>query len=137
LDESEPNTEETLEEEIPDAEEDATEEESEEIETPQQLELEETIARTPVAIFTGSRDKNSDHVKAILSKYDMSTQPTIVEVDSRSDSTEMKTALDGFTGEAPYPVIFIDGELIEDDLDELDVNGELLVKLSDAGLLSK
>ncbi|KAI0084860.1 glutaredoxin [Irpex rosettiformis] len=90
----------------------------------------------PLVVFSKSYCPYSKRAKALLSTYELSPPPTIIELDLRSDAPIIQNILKRLTGRATVPNILLQGISIggSDTIQELDDKGELRKMLEEGGL---
>ncbi|KAJ6629451.1 glutaredoxin [Mycena sp. CBHHK59/15] len=93
--------------------------------------------RYPLVVFSKSYCPYSQRAKALLSTYDLSPPPKIIEVDLRGESSlHVKHVLTRLTRHETFPNVIIRGKSIggSDDLKKLHADRSLRRMLEGAGM---
>ncbi|CAJ0836764.1 3263_t:CDS:2 [Entrophospora sp. SA101] len=77
-----------------------------------EIEIEKLINESPIVIFSKSYCPYSRRAKHIFSIYDVLPHISVIEVDERDDSEQVKQTLIRLTYQSTFPNIFIDGKSI-------------------------
>jgi len=98
--------------------------------------VEELNERYPLVVFSKSYCPYSRRAKALLSTYEMSPPPKIIEVDLRDDATQVKSVLTRLTHHGTFPNIVIRGKSVggSDQLQALHADKSLRRMLENAGI---
>jgi len=98
--------------------------------------VEEAWEANPVVIFSKAHSPMSRELKALIASYNLRPDPTIFEVDKRSDSEVLQPIVSRLTSTTNFPVLLVGGEIIGTtlkDIQSLHVNGQLQDKIRLAG----
>ncbi|KAF7357850.1 Glutaredoxin domain protein [Mycena venus] len=72
--------------------------------------VQELNERYPLVVFSKSYCRYSKRAKDLLSTYDLSPPPKIIEVDLRDDATQVKSVLTRLTHHGTFPNIILRGK---------------------------
>ncbi|GAA5857990.1 hypothetical protein JCM8547_006653 [Rhodosporidiobolus lusitaniae] len=101
-----------------------------------EVQLERTVRRAPVVVFSKSTCPHSRRAKSLLSSLGLYPLPHIIEVDLRPDGKTLKSLLARKTGHSTFPNIIIGGRSIggADDLEDAKEEAELKGMLEEVGV---
>ncbi|OBZ70880.1 Glutaredoxin-C1 [Grifola frondosa] len=93
-------------------------------------------AKYPLVVFSKTYCPYSQRAKALLTTYDISPPPKIIEINTRSDGPQIQAILARLTGRTTVPNILLKGETIggSDDIQNMHDEQRLKTLLEEGGL---